>query len=112
MPPETKSQSGTRTDVRFETPVRAEGVCTRSEDLGIVLPSRFRHCAVLRHSHTQSAWSSEFGVCHAAFPAVKKERDTACVTTVNKWKTKASTYNNYIIIFSIHQCEIESGVWI
>lgn len=87
MPPETESQSGTRKDVLSGTPVRVEGVCTQSEDLGNAWPSRFRHCAFLRHSHTLSAWSSEFEVCHAAFPAVKNKRGTACVTTVTKWKT-------------------------
>lgn len=97
MPPETESQSGTRTDVLSGTPARVEGVCTQSEDLGNALPSRFRHCAVPRHSHTQSAWSSEFEVCHAAFPAVKNKSDTACVETVNKWKAIVQSlciYNN------------------
>lgn len=83
MPPKTESQSGTRTDVLSGTPARVEVVCTQSEDLGNALPSRFRHCAVLRHSHTLSAWSSEFEVCHAAFLAVKNESDAACVTTLN-----------------------------
>lgn len=72
-PPETESQNGRGRGVLSGTPARVEGVCSQSVDQGNVWTSRFLHCAGPKHSHTLSAWSSEYEACHAELPAEKTE---------------------------------------
>lgn len=73
MPPATESQNGTGRGVQSETPARVEGACTQFVDQENAWTSRFHRCDVLKHSHTLSAWSSEYVVCHAEFLAGRNE---------------------------------------
>lgn len=59
------------------TPAKAEGVCSLSVGQGIAWTSRFPRCAAPRHSHTLSAWSSEFEACRAELPAGNTKRNWA-----------------------------------